>query len=556
MSYLVFARKFRPQRFEDLLGQEPVVVTLRHAIEQQRVGQAYLFAGPRGTGKTSTARIFAKALNCEKGFTPTPCNRCVTCVEITEGRSLDVIEIDGASNALIDNIRDLRENVKFAPIKGRVKVYIIDECHQIKADAFNALLKTLEEPPAHVKFIFATTAVHKVPATILSRCQRYEFKRIPQAVILEKLKEIVKQEKVTVPPEALSAIARAAAGSLRDAESLLDQLAAFGQGTVQMADVQTLLGVVEDELLAQAIEAISQRQPEVLLQLVAQLVDAGRDLTQFLQGLLGYLRNLMVAKLGEPAHEILNTTPEIVARLTTQAAAFSEEELSYLFYLFAGTSEVMRRVGDLRTPLEVALLRAARREPIARIGELIRQLEERPSSRPQTPDSRLQTRDYKPATKIEPQKGSDPVRGQTPIAVEEPPSSTLNLEEIKAHWPKIIGHIQQRKMSTAAYLLEAQPVAVSAGALMIGFPKAFLFHKEALDRPEHRGLLEDALRQVAGWTARVQVEVVEDLTPSEPSVPVEEPAAPEPPPPERVEQPPIVRSAAELFGGRVTPPRR
>lgn len=545
MSYLVFARKFRPQRFEDLLGQEPVTVTLRRAIEQRRVGQAYLFAGPRGTGKTSTARIFARALNCERGPLPTPCNQCTQCLEITEGRSLDVIEIDGASNRNIEDIRTLRENVKFAPARGRFKIYIIDEFHQITTDAFNALLKTLEEPPAHVKFIFATTAPHKVPATILSRCQRYEFRRLPQALILKKLQEIIAQEQVTAPPEALAAIARAAAGSMRDAESLLDQLAAFGQGTIQMADVQALLGVVEDELLAQAFDALIAREPVALLTLVAQLSDAGRDLTQFLSGLIGYVRNLLVAQLGEGGCAILDVTPEALERLTGQAAAFTEEELSYLFYLLVNTYETMRRVSDVRTPLEVTLIRASRREPIARISELIQRLERSPLPAAHPPE-----RDRLPAA-------NGPATMTASLEVPKTqPSDTLEL--IKARWPQVLKAIQQRKMSTAAYLLEAQPVGIAADRLRLGFPKAFLFHKEALERPEHLALIEEALRQAVGWSGRVTVEVVEELTATPSELPVEEPVqeAPAPPPPVVEDPPSIVRSAAELFGGRIIPPRR
>ncbi len=579
MSYLVFARKFRPQRFEDLLGQEAVVTTLRRAIEQQRIGQAYLFAGPRGTGKTSTARIFAKALNCEKGPTPTPCNKCSGCIEITEGRSLDVIEIDGASNRQIEDIRALRDNVKFAPVKGHFKIYIIDEFHQITNDAFNALLKTLEEPPAHVKFIFATTAPHKVPPTILSRCQRYEFKRFSQAVLLEKLQQIAKAEKIKAPAEALEAIARAAAGSLRDAESLLDQLAAFGKGAVQMADVQALLGVVEDELLSRTIDAIVQRQPLAALAVVSQLTDAGRDLTQFLMALIGYVRHLMVAQLGDAGRDLAGVTTDLWQRLTTQAGAFSEEELSYLFYLLVGAHELIRRVGDGRTLLEVTLIRASRREPVARIGELIRQLEQgapaaAPASSgrmaPPAPSPRAAAPTPAPPRPAAPPnltpRPSTPPATPRAQATEEPATASatitesaatpaLALESLQAQWPDVMAAIQQRKISTAAYLLEAQPIAVAGDRLTIGFPREFLFHKEALERPEHRSAIEEVLQQVTGWTGRVLVEVVDGLAAAPRSTLVEEPVVEAPPPPV-VDIPPVIRSAAELFGGRVNPPRR
>src|SRR3989338_2505803 len=259
MSYQIFARKFRPQTFDEIIGQEPIAVTLKNAISKQRVAQSFLFTGSRGVGKTSTARILAKALNCEQGPTTTPCNQCGSCEEITKGTSLDVLEIDGASNRGIDEIRNLRENVKFKAAHGRYKVYIIDEVHMLTGEAFNALLKTLEEPPEHVKFIFATTEVHKVPLTILSRCQRFNFKRISTGEIAKKLKEVAKLEKIKVSEQALFLIAKASEGSLRDAESLLDQLASFGEGEVKEGDITFSLGLTDPEIYVSLLEAIKSR---------------------------------------------------------------------------------------------------------------------------------------------------------------------------------------------------------------------------------------------------------------------------------------------------------
>src|SRR3990167_8876021 len=268
MSYLVIARKYRPQSFDEIVGQEHVTQTLKSAIAQGKVAHAYLFSGPRGVGKTSAARILAKSLNCEKGISADPCQKCTNCVEITQGSSLDVLEIDGASNRGIDEVRALRENVKFSPVHGRFKIYIIDEVHSLTHDAFNALLKTLEEPPAHVKFIFATTHPQKVPSTILSRCQSLEFRRISNIQIIQQLKKIVLSEKLNVAEDVFLAIAKASDGSLRDAESMLDELVSFtsASGNIHLKDVNSVLGVVEQEYLFEITDRIIKKDTVGALQ--------------------------------------------------------------------------------------------------------------------------------------------------------------------------------------------------------------------------------------------------------------------------------------------------
>ncbi|MCI0482817.1 MAG: DNA polymerase III subunit gamma/tau, partial [Candidatus Dadabacteria bacterium] len=277
MSYVVFARKYRPRDFDEIIGQSHITTTLKNAIARDRVAHAYLFAGPRGVGKTTTARILAKALNCEKGPTPKPCNKCSSCLEITSGSSLDILEIDGASNTGVDDIRSLRENARFTPAKGGFKVYIIDEVHMLSDSAFNALLKTLEEPPPHVKFIFATTHAHKVPPTILSRCQRFDFRRIPAKEILDNLKRIVKEEKISVSEDALGLIAKYGDGSMRDSQVILDQFVSFAQGKVGAEEVVKVLGIVDDEVLFALSAAISGKDPGAALDAVDRLVNEGKD---------------------------------------------------------------------------------------------------------------------------------------------------------------------------------------------------------------------------------------------------------------------------------------
>src|SRR3989338_4357199 len=296
MSYLPLARKYRPQTFEDLHGQPHVTQTLTRALAGQKVAQAYLFTGQRGVGKTSAARIFAKCLNCEQGPTPAPCNACPNCAQIPQGNSLDVIEIDGASNRGIDEIRSLRESVPFAPASGHYRIYIIDEVHMLTTEAFNALLKTLEEPPAHVKFIFATTAVNKVPATILSRCQRFDFRRIEPGAIVKVLQGVAKSEKIPVEEPALFAIARAADGSLRDAEVVLEQLASFVQGPIREADVTSLLGAVESDALLAWTQAIIERDAPKTLAVLAAQAQQGKEMMQLLLGLLRHVRNLAILR--------------------------------------------------------------------------------------------------------------------------------------------------------------------------------------------------------------------------------------------------------------------
>jgi DNA polymerase-3 subunit gamma/tau len=300
VSYRVFARKYRPQRFEEVVGQEHITQTLQNAIKGNRLAQAYLFVGPRGVGKTSTARILAKALNCQNGPTDNPCGVCDACVEIAEGRSLDVLEIDGASNNSVESIRTLRENAAYAPARGPYKVYLIDEVHMLTTAAFNALLKTLEEPPEHVKFLFATTEAQKVPATILSRCQRFDLRRLTPELIANHLLFIAKSEEITLEPAASDAIARGADGALRDAESMLDQVVAFCGTTITAADVHQVFGFTPRETLLQLAQALLGRDTTTALALVKAQSEAGKDLSRLLADLIGLLRDILISKVHPP----------------------------------------------------------------------------------------------------------------------------------------------------------------------------------------------------------------------------------------------------------------
>lgn len=373
VSYQVFARKYRPRTFADVLGQEHVVRTLCNAIEQKRLAHAYLFVGPRGTGKTSTARIFAKALNCTGGprvdFDPDE----DICREIAEGRSLDVLEIDGASNRGIDNIRDLRDNVQFAPARGQYRIIYIDEVHMLTKESFNALLKTLEEPPAHVMFIFATTEPHKILPTILSRCQRFDLRPIPADTIAKHLVHIAQLEGVSLSEAAAFAIARVADGGMRDAQSMLDQLVSFCGNKIEETQVNDIFGVTSRETVARALDALLGRRLPELLHLIHELAEAGRDMGQMLAELMSALRELLVAKVA-PDEAALSLPPEWRERLMAQLTRCPADKLMRLMEILATAEERLHRSTNKRLHLEMGLIQAVHALSEANISDIIRAL--------------------------------------------------------------------------------------------------------------------------------------------------------------------------------------
>jgi DNA polymerase-3 subunit gamma/tau len=375
MAYQVLARKWRPQTFEAVVGQEPITRTLQNALAAGRVAHAFLFSGPRGVGKTSVARIMAKALNCAAGPTPNPDNTCQMCREITNGSSLDVLEIDGASNRGIDEVRDLREKIKYLPTQGKYKVYIIDEVHMLTKEAFNALLKTLEEPPAHAVFILATTEVHKVPVTILSRCQRYDFRRIPTPLIQAHLAKLAQKEGWQLDSEGLALVARAAEGSLRDAQGFLDQVVTFGGEGVSVDQIARILGVTDRAALLGALTAIIDRKGPDLLNLIEALYNQGQDLGRFYQDLILYARHLLVAGLhpeARPLAAVADTEWEELTRLASRTPAVHLH--NRISVLLQGEEE-LKRAPQPRLALEVLLLRVIHLEPLLSLDEWLRRLD-------------------------------------------------------------------------------------------------------------------------------------------------------------------------------------
>lgn len=376
MSYQVIARKYRPQAFADLTGQEHITRTLRHALEGNRLHHAYLFSGVRGTGKTTTARILAKGLNCHRGITSDPCLTCPSCLEIAAGNSMDVLEIDAASNTGVDNVRDvIINNIAMAPARDRFKVFVIDEVHMLSTSAFNALLKTLEEPPAHVVFILATTELHKVPDTILSRCQQFEFRQIPTDKILGRLREIAAREGIAIEDGALREIARAGAGSLRDAQSAFDQVIAFTGTEIKEEDVTGALGLVSVATLARFTEAIAQQRTAELLNLVEEIFSRGYDARNFTRELMAYFRHLLLIKSGIDDEEILGVTEVEVEKLRELAPHFSEADLVRSFHFLAETEKEIKDSPQPRFQLELGLVKLAQLRRLRTLDELIRGLE-------------------------------------------------------------------------------------------------------------------------------------------------------------------------------------
>jgi DNA polymerase-3 subunit gamma/tau len=363
MDYQVSARKYRPGTFDDVIGQPHVVQTLMNSIATKRIAHAFLFSGTRGVGKTTIARILAKALNCEQGPTGTPCNTCANCLEITQGTSVDVVEIDGASNTSVDDVREIRENVKFTPFRGQYRVYIIDEVHMLSNSAFNALLKTLEEPPAHVVFIFATTEIHKIPATILSRCQHYNFRRISKIEIVQRLRHVAEQDGLAIEDRSLMALARASEGSMRDGLSLLDQIKAFGGKTIRHRDLETLLGAVPQERVRAMIEAVIEQNSPKALQVIAGLLDQGHDVRAYCADLVEYVRNMLVAAVvpfGAELRSLIEASEEDLVQLVRDAEQFTVEQLQELFRLCTAAEDNLRVSSHPRFVLETAAVRATR----------------------------------------------------------------------------------------------------------------------------------------------------------------------------------------------------
>jgi len=509
-DYIVTARKWRPMVFEDVLGQGHVTQTLRNAIASGRLAHAYLFSGPRGVGKTTTARLLAKAINCRHPREANPDNECDLCKEITDGTSFDVLEIDGASNRGIDEIRNLRESVRYAPAKGKVKVYIIDEVHMLTRESFNALLKTLEEPPSHVMFIFATTEIHKVPATILSRCQRFDFRRIALQQIAENLSSIARDEQITIDEESLLLVARKGDGSLRDAQSLFDQVVSLCGRAITHKQILAALNIVDQEVYFQVTDLIQTADASGVLALVDELFRQGHDVKEFLAGLQEHLRNILVAKTtGSTA--LIETSDVFRKRYEGLVDRFGLGDLLRFQRLIAGTESAIRWSAQPRFKLEadlVQLVALPRSRELAGILEELEQLKQRPKTDP-VPAASLPPRT--PA--VEPV--SPPSRSPAPTAVAarggtlaRPAArpSSLSESEVRSRWEEFLAEVRRQRIALGSTAESAVLLGVRDGVIRLGC--ATEFHASTIQR--NKEFLADLARKIFGSPTRIETERIEE----------------------------------------------
>jgi DNA polymerase III subunit gamma/tau len=423
MKYQVIARKFRPQVFGEVVGQKPIVQILQNAIQLNRVGHAYLFSGPRGTGKTTMARILAKCLNCVQGPTVTPCNACPSCKEITAGQSMDVLEIDAASNTGVDNVRELRDSARYAPSRDRSKIFIVDEVHMLSNAAFNALLKIMEEPPPHVIFIMATTERHKLPATILSRCQQFVFRTISPAEIQAHLREIATREGAKIDDRGLSYIVKAAEGSMRDAQSLLDQIISFGGENVANDDVRDVLGFIPSDILDRTVDAIVENNSRDLIETVGVIVDQGLNLQQYTRELIARMRDLLMMKLG--LNEKVLGGDEEKADLARRADRFSEQDLIRYFDLLLRLENDLKWTSQPRLHLEIGLVKLAKAGHMRDIEEVLRDLKQGAS-----PSASTAARAVPPPAASAPSRPATPRPAPTPVSRPTPPPAPAPKSDI------------------------------------------------------------------------------------------------------------------------------
>jgi DNA polymerase-3 subunit gamma/tau len=542
-------RRHRPGSFDEVVGQTHVVRTLRNAVEQGKVHHAYLFVGSRGTGKTSMAKILARSLNCERGGpTVNPCGECESCVTIAAGTSVDVIEMDAASNRSVDDVRDLRERVAYAPTGGRWKVYILDEAHMLTKEAWNAFLKTLEEPPPNTVFVLATTESHKVMATIADRCQRFDFQRPSLEQISEVLNRVAAAESIQVEEGAVAMIARSASGSFRDALGTLDQLVAFGGENVELKDVLEMLGAADADLLFEAVDAVVAEDPKGVLIGVEKMARSGRDPSQFARDLLAHLRHLLIVQTTGEVPTSFVVTATDTGRMQAQATAIRPANLIRTIDELADALTAVREGDDARLAVEIALLKAARPDLDPDTAGLLRRIERlegqgtgggraagpvTAGDPPPLPVAKASSGEVPPtvppAAEAPPADDPPPAAEEDPPSAEEeeaeaPPSETsgqgdLSLEEIQRVWPAVLKKLEETAPALAGALEGTRPTSFSDGALEVGFPPDMTFLKKKADSPDRRDTVAAAFAAVTGTGLRPTYVLLEGEAPPDTPAP-------------------------------------
>ncbi|KAB0671418.1 DNA polymerase III subunit gamma/tau [Oryzomonas sagensis] len=565
MSYVVLARKYRPQTFSELTGQEHVSRTLQNAIDTGRVAHAFLFTGARGVGKTSSARILAKALNCEQGLTTEPCNVCPICKEITDGTSTDVFEIDGASNTGVDDVRDLRDNIKYLPSHSRYKIFIIDEVHMLSTSAFNALLKTLEEPPAHVKFIFATTEPHKVPVTILSRCQRFDFKRILLPKLIERLRFIAGEEGISISDAALAMIARKGDGSMRDSLSVFDQVLAFCGNSVSDEDVATMIGAVDRRLLAEISAAVFAGDTQGVLAGVKRVDGVGYNMRQFCQELIDHFRNLLVIRSVKSPEEILDLAEAELEELRRQAGGFSAQEIQRRLTLLLKAETEMAYATFPRLILEIALLKAATLVPVIPIQELLEKIKGLETGAVHTPA--LPWDAVRPAAPAATAAAAPPHRPAPPRdePASQPVAAAAQQPPVRpqarggyADWERFVAFCIEKRPANGSVLEHGSPLKLEPGQMEIGFPAGY--YLDMAQDADFIAEIRTLAQEFTGHETVLRIKAIRPETGETPQSLAEKKKSDNEHLMEELKREvaghPVINEAARIFGGIVTDVRK
>lgn len=535
MSYIVLARKWRPQTFNDLIGQETLVRTIQNALSGNKIVHAYLFSGPRGVGKTSAARILAKALNCSSESDPHPCGSCQNCIAIAEGSSVDVLEIDGASNTGVDDVRELREAVKYAPSSSLYKIYIIDEVHMLSIPAFNALLKTLEEPPPHVIFIFATTEPRKVPVTILSRCQHHSFRKIPGKSIKGLLTKICRAENIKIQDTALEMISRAADGSIRDALTVLDQAASFSSD-IDEQDLQDLLGIPDSEIIKNLSVCILSGDISSTLSAVKDLSEKGHDLRSITRALVEHFRNISIMKVVEKPDEFLELSEEETKSLKQQASMMNTEELTLLLTEFLKLEQEVRKAPNPRYALELGLLRTSFIKGMTSISDILKRIEETPD---QGPSGKGQ---LPPSPPVRERSTSSPEQHEGAAQPERPAQKTESEQAVQGSgcrdlWNTLLQDLKDSDPLLFCKLSEAKLISISGSELTIGFNGGLDVFADSVQKS--RKLIETAMGRIRGHSVRLNIRSLPGSTNNHQAMK------------DKVLVNPVVKNAMEVFNGKI-----